>query len=1736
MQSFSNPNIIGESIYFDYSPPPTYAGHINRHPFRVIISSSNDNDHYIDLNSKYSKSYIPQDNTSKWSFLRPECSFYDLSGNKIKSIKTIDTPIYLSAGKANTVSGTFVGVSGYAEFYFIDDLYNFDSLFADKPYSLIVATLQTSGVNYVSNTTNTLETSDYTNSLAVALQPHVFYYRQPDYIKISENGIRDFINPRWASVSQPVIFNLNWKKYPETFNDGNEVSQYPVNSNFCKSHPNSSKTDDIFIDKGIGAYNPNSLSSQPLSAYFKSDVVINYQDNNGYKTPGYAKNYFYVPQKTTLGVSITASTNFYTPDLKGNNFNPKMWIANTQAGSMSVVEYNFPNIFKLEDTKKLQKAQLYTFDVPIVENPNFQNDPFATGGFHGINSICVLPPPNFQAWACDGELNYLYKFSTNGQILCAIDLSVFSTDNDIAPASISLDSKQNIWMTFYGTLSVLKFDKEGILQFGLDNLNSKYNFITPTEYVFENEIYPVSATDTLGNVSYDLQYDIQPTYLDTDLADNVWVTYSNYNNGKLIKYDTNGNILADIEYPVNSCPQDVIVDNENNLWIALSNNVYPSNGYLEKRDSMGNLLSSFGPFRGINNLTLDPNQNLWFTYSYSRIGSVNIKSGLVIYTDNVLNYSNLSKNAPTNLTKPEKNTDETALEGITCDLKGYVYVINSIENKIYIFDSNQYKFVDSFFINPQGFTFYTNGENQTSNIQYNLWQKSAQAYGDWMGTKWLNKYYKYGNENTIETSNNKDLLADNNNIFSVAVPRKQQQPTSYVVKITGSSTNLDFFTSKSMSRNQNIAFLSTTFYKFIHTKYDKNIDVEYGQNTLPTYLDAKLDAYKVNENFDLTSQIKAVTFMPNILNNSFLFETFLPSIFGIYPYPHDALGTIVYEKISNFVKNNNDIDTCGANQLYSLTELLGEDNNDYRLNYPSEINYLVDLLSINQSRLWGAPNQDSNYFDKASKDGVFNRGNPINSSTYFVTAGVPIILKTKSLNKYELVQTGLLFDLESKITKLLNNFKIIISDKTKAPKTFPSGPIKDSSYQLASQSILNFKPQLQQQIVDYVNYYYPNIISNNTTLQNKCYRDTGFIIDAIAADIANNANHRSIDVSDIYFRGTLGATPNNNLAIPLDQLQPTVQAISALNIYINGKNIPNQPIPFTTTGVLSSFESGQSRKSDVSSRIDDIIYTLTNNGEKRDYKPSGTPTPQDTKLAFELLDLKTQAQSAVSAYVRNKGYINYFPRPDPTLTAKCTRDIGLIVDAVVNDLATGVDSRSIEYALAYWDGSTSRLPDSSIPNQRYKTIDTINFINQTILDICQNQNNFTFDQAEKIANSLNNFNQIISSLNNTPPTVPSGNSEDPSYAIASQRLLKYKPQLQQQVVDYAKYYYPYALSASNTLSAKCFRDTGFIIDAIAADIANNANHRSIEIGNLYFKGTLMGKTNPNSNVPTLPKDQIQPTIVAINSLRYYINGLNIPANPHSFTLTGILSSADTGQNRRDDVLKRLANIVYPIQNNGLLNSYIPNGNPTDTDIFFADFIFKNRSLIQNKVAQYVYDKGYLTIEPPVDINVILFNKCIRDLGYMVDAVASDLFSGVTSKTIQYALAYWDGSTSRIPNSDIPNQISNTLDTIDQLNNYLISNAPDSLLSLTLSTYPLQFLVNFIGLNSDLNQDAWQHYYEFYEYIPTTSGLQQNNIIDFDNPLTTLSSEVSSVYDWLGHEQLSDVLFSYNLYKGLGIID
>lgn len=300
-------------------------------------------------------------------------------------------------------------------------------------------------------------------------------------------------------------------------------------------------------------------------------------------------------------------------------------------------------------------------------------------------------------------------------------------------------------------------------------------------------------------------------------------------------------------------------------------------------------------------------------------------------------------------------------------------------------------------------------------------------------------------------------------------------------------------------------------------------------------------------------------------------------------------------------------------------------------------------------------------------------------------------------------------------------------------------------------------------------------------------------------------------------------------------------------------------------------------------------------------------------------------------------------------------------------------------------------------------------------------------QINKISKSIDNINTIILNIDNTPNSTPSGQLSDASYQVAKQNILKYKQELQLQVVEYAKETFPTAMGSNPTLSAKCFRDMGYIIDAIAADIGNNANHRSIEVGSMYFQTNLLVNTPPftNSSVPTLPQSEVQATIACINILKNYINGINIPSSPTPFTTTGILSSTEEGSTRQQDVEERIANVIYPLENNGSVNTYSPQGDPNSVDLAVANLLLLNKSKIQKEVSQYVVEKRYLS-------NQALINKCNRDIGLIIDSIAHDLQYGVTSRSIQYGLVYWEGSTSRLKETTTPNHKQKTVDAINKM--------------------------------------------------------------------------------------------------------
>lgn len=676
----------------------------------------------------------------------------------------------------------------------------------------------------------------------------------------------------------------------------------------------------------------------------------------------------------------------------------------------------------------------------------------------------------------------------------------------------------------------------------------------------------------------------------------------------------------------------------------------------------------------------------------------------------------------------------------------------------------------------------------------------------------------------------------------------------------------------------------------------------------------------------------------------------------------------------------------------------------------------------------------------------------------------------------DLPQTGGIYDAKDIITNGYNNYITIINGNgpDSAPQSSPAG--FDSNTIIRSQAsalIKGNKRYIQQRVVDYVNtnfpyaltaFYTDSVGNTGLPLSAVCFRDAGYIVDSYAADILNNANHRSVETGNLYFSGFITTQkknyPGSNVpSLPYDQVFPTILSIEAIGSFIAGVNMPVSIYNYSNVGILSSLDFYSPVQKTIVSGLRNFTSVIANSGNVPVTTPSNSQFLDNTyyTAASSIAFNKQLLQQRVVEYV------NYnFPYAlsgnnelnSEALSAKCYRDSGYIIDSLVADILNDANHRSVETGLFYFSGALLARANNfgtTVPmlpyDQVFATIQAISSIGKFItgLSMPVERNNTTYgilstnpyftNSQQILLSSLNNFTLVISNSAAVPRTTPGGLTNVAYFSAASNAILAQRANLQQQVVEYVKYNFVDALSgvdnnASNALSAKCYRDTGYIVDSIAADILNNANHRSVETGVFYFSGAVLAaQNNLNTSVPTLPANQVNATIAAISALGVYITGDGIPALPTPFTPVGVLSSAQLLAAK--PLVKTLSETVYyPLQNNGQILSYSPAGSATIEDINLGNAILQNKTTIQNAVSSYVLRKNYLTFNPSTSAEITA--KCNRDVGFMVDAIANDLKTGVNAKSIQYAVAYWDGSTSRIPEINIPNQKNNTLDTINHL--------------------------------------------------------------------------------------------------------
>lgn len=184
----------------------------------------------------------------------------------------------------------------------------------------------------------------------------------------------------------------------------------------------------------------------------------------------------------------------------------------------------------------------------------------------------------------------------------------------------------------------------------------------------------------------------------------------------------------------------------------------------------------------------------------------------------------------------------------------------------------------------------------------------------------------------------------------------------------------------------------------------------------------KYDLRKINENFDPITQLNSYKFQDYLLDKGNSAFELIGTFIGTLSSNPNYMGKLIYEKISNFTDNIANIDTCNVNALKSMYEMLDESFYTFgnsNLNYPAELNRLIDIFSINFSKLKGSRNKfDQNfnsrgyYNDLIIENGGkplygFNKGKELNFLTAVLSSGKNIIAFEKFSEEYKVLNTNL---------------------------------------------------------------------------------------------------------------------------------------------------------------------------------------------------------------------------------------------------------------------------------------------------------------------------------------------------------------------------------------------------------------------------------------------------------------------------------------------------------------------------------------------------------------------------------------------------------------------------------------------------------------------------------------------------------------------------------------------------------
>jgi hypothetical protein len=431
---------------------------------------------------------------------------------------------------------------------------------------------------------------------------------------------------------------------------------------------------------------------------------------------------------------------------------------------------------------------------------------------------------------------------------------------------------------------------------------------------------------------------------------------------------------------------------------------------------------------------------------------------------------------------------------------------------------------------------------------------------------------------------------------------------------------------------------------------------------------------------------------------------------------------------------------------------------------------------------------------------------------------------------------------------------------------------------------------IQEEVVSFVEFNYPNIGLSTTYNRDKCKRDVGFIVDAISHDIKYNSNNKSVESGVYYWDAGVSYVTNEteetlfaynyvkflSQYIINNQSPPTLYQ-SSVDQEFNFNLIPDPTNP-------NSNRYKDSRNLILANKKEILDKSLASVaiGFSDFYFPGDTQTNSRSRYYDGYRLIQQNRQEIVDTAWANT--LSVYPGISTTIS-KCKRDLGYFVDAVSTDIFTGGNKYSREFTLQYFNNGSPI--SNGLVGEEAESI-------------------FAFCQARDLMRSAVRNGLTIKDL-----TITAG---QPTYGIGTTvgiTSVAACTDVQLNIVNLVGIITSVISLGTTTLlpvvnvgsyttgGNKCYRDLGYIVDSVAQDLAYGTNQHIIYSTKKYFTGAgaalttgLLGEESESIYAFESAKNYIKKAIT--NQLN--VKDLTITADPLTGFNTDPLSCADVQSN------------------------------------------------------------------------------------------------------------------------------------------------------------------------------------------------------------------------------------------------